>query len=510
MLSTLRGANRRGAQYFRREQARYASKEIRFGTDARMQMLMGCNKLADAVGVTLGPKGRNVVIEQAWGPPKITKDGVTVAKSIEFKNRMMNIGASLVKQVASTTNDVAGDGTTTATILARHIYKEGCEAVAAGMNPMDLLRGINLGVEGVLKHLNENRKDITTSEEVKAVATISANGDETIGRLIADAMDKVGKEGTITVNDGKTLQHELEVVEGLKFDRGYISPYFITNTKTQKVELENPYILLCDKKISSFKAILPTLEHVLNNRSSLLIIAEDVESEAIATLVLNKLRLGLNICAVKAPGFGDHRKALIQDIATVVGGTVVTEETGMKMEELDASVLGRAKSITVTKDDCIIMEGEGDKADVETRCDQIRGAIDVTKSDYEKEKLQERLGKITGGVAVIKVGGASEVEVGEAKDRINDALNATKAAVEEGVVPGGGSALLFAAQQLGGIATANNDQTVGVNIVKNACKVPCRMIADNAGHEGAVVVGNLLRLVMHTHTHTNYWVYVRA
>ncbi|PHJ26112.1 chaperonin [Cystoisospora suis] len=475
---------------------RYASsKDIRFGSDARNQMLAGCNRLADAVGVTLGPKGRNVVIEQTYGSPKITKDGVTVAKSIELSNKMMNLGAQLVKQVASTTNDIAGDGTTTATLLARAIFKEGCKAVDAGMNPMDLLRGINLAVEKILKHLNSVTKTVTTSEEIFNVATISANGDKVVGRLIADAMEKVGRDGTITVSEGKTLSHEMELVEGLKFDRGFISPYFITNTKEQKVELEKPYILLYDKRISSVKSILPVLEFIVQNQASLIIIAEDVDSEALATMVVNKLRLGLKICAVKAPGFGDHRKAMLHDIAVMTGGQVITEETGSNIEDAQQvpQMLGQAKSVTVNKDTTLIIEGAGTKATIDERCDQIRVSMEQTHSEYEKEKLQERLAKMTGGVAVIKVGGASEVEVSEAKDRIQDALCATKAAVEEGIVPGGGAALLYASETLKDIETVNYDQKVGVNIVRNACKQPCKTIADNAGHEGAVVVGNLLR-----------------
>eukprot|EP00921_Rhytidocystis_pertsovi_P007876 GHVQ01013045.1.p2 GENE.GHVQ01013045.1~~GHVQ01013045.1.p2 ORF type:complete len:591 (+),score=124.74 GHVQ01013045.1:92-1864(+) len=476
----------------------FASKDILFGAEARSQMLLGCNKLADAVGATLGPKGRNVVIDQSFGGPKITKDGVTVAKSIEFSNKAMNLGAQLVKQVASTTNDIAGDGTTTATVLARAIYKEGCEAVAAGMNPMDLLRGINMAVEHILCELDRVKKTVTTSEDVFNVASISANGDKTIGKLIADAMDKVGREGTITVNDGKTLQHELELAEGLQFDRGFISPYFITNSKTQKVELEKPLILLHDKKISSVKALLPVLEHVLQNQSSLLIVAEDIDSEALATMIVNKLRLGLKICAVKAPGFGEQRKAMLHDLAVMTGAQVITEETGMKLEEAlkenMAGMLGGAKSVTITKDHTIIMEGNGARGEaVVERAAELRNAIDNTTSDYEKDKLKERLAKMTGGVAVIKVGGASEVEVSEARDRLQDSLCATKAAVEEGIVAGGGVALLYASRVLDKLVPENGDQKVGFNIVRNACKVPCKLIAENAGHEGAVVVGNLLR-----------------
>lgn len=475
-------------------QKRNASKDIRFGSEARMAILSGCNKLADAVSVTLGPKGRNVIIEQSFGTPKITKDGVTVAKSIEFSNRLANLGAHMIKQVAANTNDKAGDGTTTATILARSIFQQGCKAVDSGMNPMDLLRGINKGVEKVLEYLNSIKKNVTTQEEIFNVATISANGDKVIGQLIADTMKKVGKEGTITVTEGKILQHELEVVEGIKFDRGYISPYFINNSKDQKAELDKPHILIHEKKISTVKALLPVLEHVLQNQSSLLIIAEDVDSDALATLIVNKLRLGLKICAVKAPGFGEQRKALIHDIAIMTGAKVVTEEAGLKLDDPDViNYLGKAKSISVTKDSTLIMEGEGNKEEINERCESIRNAIKTNTSEYEKEKLQERLAKITGGVALIKVGGISEVEVNEIKDRIQDALCATKAAVEEGIVPGGGSALLFASKELDSVQTDNYDQRVGVNIIKHACKAPIKQIAENAGHEGAVVAGDILR-----------------
>lgn len=475
-------------------QKRNASKDIRFGSEARMTILSGCNKLADAVSVTLGPKGRNVIIEQSFGTPKITKDGVTVAKSIEFSNKLANLGALMIKQVAANTNDKAGDGTTTATILARSIFQQGCKAVDSGMNPMDLLRGINKGVEKVLEYLNSIKKNVTTEEEIFNVATISANGDKVIGQLIADTMKKVGKEGTITVTEGKILQHELEVVEGIKFDRGYISPYFINNSKDQKVDLDKPYILIHEKKISTVKALLPVLEHVLQNQSSLLIIAEDVDSDALATLIVNKLRLGLKICAVKAPGFGEQRKALIHDIAIMTGAKVITEEAGLKLDDPDVvNYLGKSKSITITKDSTLIMEGQGNKEEINERCESIRNAIKSITSEYEKEKLQERLAKITGGVALIKVGGISEVEVNEIKDRIQDALCATKAAVEEGIVPGGGSALLFASKELDSVQTDNYDQRVGVNIIKHACKAPIKQIAENAGHEGAVVAGDILR-----------------
>lgn len=477
------------------QQVRNVSKDIRFGSDARVQMLAGCNRLADAVGVTLGPKGRNVVIAQPFGTPKITKDGVTVAKAIELANKTENLGAQLLKQVAATTNDIAGDGTTTATILGRAIFKEGCKAIDAGMNPMDVLRGIHLAVDSVLSALASSRKEISTSEEIVSVATISANGDAQVGALIGEAMAKVGREGTITVAEGKALQHTLEVVEGLRFDRGYLSPYFITNAKEQKVELDAPYVLLVDKRLSQIQQLLPALEFVLQNQAALIIIAEDVESEALATLVVNKLRLGLRVCAVKAPGFGDGRKAQLYDLATLTGGKVLSDDTpSVADEKIDVvGMLGRAKSVVVTKDSTLMMEGKGDKGEISERCEQLRSLIQQTSSDYEKEKLQERLARLTGGVAVIKVGGASEVAVGEAKDRIQDALCATRAAVEEGIVPGGGVALLYASQSLKDLKVENAEQKVGVEIVQKACQVPCKLIADNAGHEGAVVVGNLLR-----------------
>eukprot|EP00455_Lapot_gusevi_P033519 TRINITY_DN3665_c0_g1_i9.p1 TRINITY_DN3665_c0_g1~~TRINITY_DN3665_c0_g1_i9.p1 ORF type:complete len:562 (+),score=298.06 TRINITY_DN3665_c0_g1_i9:85-1770(+) len=477
---------------FQPKQLRFFAKDIKFGVEARQLMLAGADKLADAVQATLGPKGRNVVIDQSFGSPKITKDGVTVAKAIEFADRHMNLGAHLIKQVASTTNDVAGDGTTSATVLARAIFREGCKSVAAGMNPMDLRRGINLAVDKVIETLRKGHKDITSKEEITQVATISANGDRYLGELIANAMEKVGREGVITVGDGKTLHDELEVVEGMKFDRGFISPYFITNSKTQKCELENPYVLLYEKKISNLQSILPLVEAVVKQNRSLLIIAEDVEGEALATLILNKLRGGLKICVVKAPGFGDNRKANLQDIAILTGGQLITEELDMKLESVSIEQLGCAKRVTVTKDDTILLDGMGSKEDIQERCNFIRNAITQTTSEYEKEKLQERLAKLSGGIAVIKVGGASEVEVGEKKDRIVDALNATKAAVEEGIVPGGGTALLYASQVLEDIKLANFDQEIGARIVKNAIRVPSQTIADNAGEEGAVVIGKLL------------------
>lgn len=475
-------------------QVRNFAKEVRFGVDCRAAVLSGVEKLADAVQVTLGPKGRNVIIEQAYGSPKITKDGVTVAKAIEFENRYQNVGASLVKQVASATNDVAGDGTTTATVLTRAILSEGCKSVAAGMNPMDLRRGINLAVEHVLADLKTRAKMISTTEEIAQVGTISANGEKEIGDLIARAMERVGKEGVITVADGKTLENELEVVEGMKFDRGYISPYFITDAKTMKCELDDPFILIAEKKISQLQPLLPILEASMKSQRPLLIIGEDVESEALATLIVNKLRAGIKVCAVKAPGFGDNRKANLQDIAVLTGGQVISEELGLKLETTDISMMGRAKKITITKDDTIILDGGGDKSAIGERCDQIREAIAQSQSDYDREKLQERLAKLSGGVAVLKVGGGSEVEVGEKKDRVTDALNATKAAVEEGIVPGGGVALLYASKSLDAVKEKldNFDQTVGVQILQTALRVPLKTIADNAGVEGAVVVGKLL------------------
>ncbi|KAK3264863.1 Mitochondrial chaperonin 60 [Cymbomonas tetramitiformis] len=468
------------------------AKDLRFGVECRAGILAGVDKLADAVQTTLGPKGRNVVIEQAYGSPKITKDGVTVAKSIDFKDKLQNVGASLVKQVANTTNDIAGDGTTTATVLTRAIYAEGCKAVAAGMNPMDLKRGIDAAVKAVVENLKSQAKMITSSDEIAQVGTISANGDKEVGDLIARAMEKVGKEGVITVAEGRTMENELEVVEGMKFDRGYISPYFQTNAKTQKAEFENAYILMYDKKISGLNTILPLLEQVLQQQRPLLIIAEDVESEVLATLIMNKLRAGVKVCAVKAPGFGENRKANLQDMAVLTGGTVVSEDIGLKLENVDLSMLGQAKKITITKDDTIMLDGAGTTEGIEERCDQIRDAMESSTSDYDREKLQERLAKLSGGVAVLKVGGASEVEVNEKKDRVTDALNATRAAVDEGIVAGGGTALLYASKVLDGLEMENFDQKVGVDIIKHALKVPCKTIANNAGEEGAVVVGKLL------------------
>ncbi|PIA36131.1 hypothetical protein AQUCO_03400205v1 [Aquilegia coerulea] len=470
----------------------YAAKDIQFGVEARGLMLRGVEELADAVKVTMGPKGRNVVLEQSFGAPKVTKDGVTVAKSIEFKDRVKNMGASLVKQVANATNDVAGDGTTCATVLTRAIFSEGCKSVAAGMNAMDLRRGINMAVDAVVTNLKSRARMISTSEEIAQVGTISANGEREIGELIAKAMEKVGKEGVITIADGKTLYNELEVVEGMKLERGYISPYFITNEKNQKCELENPLVLIHEKKISSITSVVKVLELAMKRQRPLLIVAEDVDSEALATLIINKIRAGLKLCAIKAPGFGENRKANMQDLATLTGATLITEELGMNLEKVDLDMFGSCKKVTISKDDTVVLDGAGDKKDLEERCEQIRSAIESSTSDYDKEKLQERLAKLSGGVAVLKIGGASETEVGEKKDRVTDALNATKAAVEEGIVPGGGVALLYASKELDKLQTANFDQKIGVQIIQNALKMPVHTIAANAGVEGAVVVGKLL------------------
>ncbi|KAF5198052.1 60 kDa chaperonin [Thalictrum thalictroides] len=462
----------------------YAAKDIQFGVDARGLMLRGVEELADAVKVTMGPKGRNVVLEQSFGAPKVTKDGVTVAKSIEFKDRVKNMGASLVKQVANATNDAAGDGTTCATVLTRAIFSEGCKSVAAGMNAMDLRRGINMAVDAVVTNLKSRARMISTSEEIAQVGTISANGEREIGELIAKAMEKVGKEGVITIADGKTLYNELEVVEGMKLERGYISPYFITNEKNQKCELDNPLVLIHEKKISSIASVVKVLELAMKRQRPLLIVAEDVDSDALATLIINKIRA--------APGFGENRKANMQDLATLTGATLITEELGMNLEKVDLDVFGSCKKVTISKDDTVVLDGAGDKKALEERCELIRSAVESSTSDYDKEKLQERLAKLSGGVAVLKIGGASETEVGEKKDRVTDALNATKAAVEEGIVPGGGVALLYASKELDKLQTANFDQKIGVQIIQNALKMPVHTIASNAGVEGAVVVGKLL------------------
>jgi chaperonin GroEL len=468
-----------------------AAKEVKFEGDARQRMLNGVNVLADAVKVTLGPKGRNVVLDKSFGAPRITKDGVTVAKEIELSDKFENMGAQMVREVASKTNDVAGDGTTTATLLAQAIVREGLKSVAAGMNPMDLRRGIDIAVDAIVDDLAARSKRINTEAEVRQVGTISANGESEIGDMIAKAMQKVGKEGVITVEEAKGLDTELEVVEGMQFDRGYLSPYFITNADKMLTELEDPYILLHESKLSSLQAMLPVLETVAQSGRPLLIIAEDVEGEALATLVVNKLRGGLKVAAVKAPGFGDRRKAMLEDISILTNGTVVSEDLGIKLENVTADMLGRCKRVSINKDDTTIVGGTGKKSDVEGRCAQIRAQIEDTTSDYDREKLQERLAKLAGGVAVIKVGGATEIEVKERKDRVDDALNATRAAVEEGVVAGGGSALLFAARKLKKVKTANDDQKVGIEIVRRALEAPVRQIAENAGVDGAVIAGKL-------------------
>mgnify|MGYP000044406003 FL=1 len=469
-----------------------AAKDIMFGTDARSKMLKGVETLAKTVKTTLGPKGRNVILDKSYGAPKITKDGVSVAKEIELADKFENMGAQLVKEVAQKTADKAGDGTTTATVLAEAIIKEGVKAVAAGMNPMDLKRGIDMAVEAVVADVKSRSKDIKTSEEIAQVGTISANGDRTIGEYIARAMEKVGNEGVITVEDAKGLETELDVVEGMQFDRGYLSPYFITNPDKMNCEFENPYILLYDQKISNLQPLIPVLEAIVQSGRALLIVAEDIEGEALATLVVNRIRGGLKVCAVKAPGFGDRRKAMLQDIAILTGGQVISEELGMKIENVTLDMLGSAKRIEVTKDDTTIIDGDGEKDLIAARAAQIRKEIEETTSDYDREKLQERLAKISGGVAVLKVGGASEVEVKEKKDRIDDALNATRAAVKEGVVAGGGVALLYAGKALDKLAPANQDQKVGIDIIRKATQAPIRQIVENAGLDGAVVAGKLL------------------
>jgi chaperonin GroEL len=468
-----------------------AAKDVKFDTDARNRMLRGVNILADAVKVTLGPKGRNVVIEKSFGAPRITKDGVSVAKEIELEDKFENMGAQMVKEVASRTNDEAGDGTTTATVLAQAIIKEGLKSVAAGMNPMDLKRGIDLAVTKVIESIKASARDVTDSDEVAQVGTISANGEAEIGRQIADAMQKVGNEGVITVEENKGLETETEVVEGMQFDRGYLSPYFVTNPDKMVAELEDCLVLLHEKKLSSLQSMVPLLEQVIQSQKPLLIIAEDVEGEALATLVVNKLRGGLKIAAVKAPGFGDRRKAMLQDIAILTGGQVISEDLGMKLESVTMDMLGSAKKIQITKDETTIVDGHGEKAEIEARVAQIRQQIEETTSDYDREKLQERVAKLAGGVAVIRVGGMTEVEVKERKDRVDDALNATRAAVQEGVVVGGGVALIQAGKVLDGMTGANSDQTVGINIVRKALEAPLRQIAENSGVDGSVVAGKI-------------------
>jgi chaperonin GroEL len=468
-----------------------AAKDVKFSTDARERMLRGVDVLANAVKVTLGPKGRNVVIDKSYGAPRITKDGVSVAKEIELEDKFENMGAQMLREVASKTNDLAGDGTTTATVLAQAIVKEGAKAVASGMNPMDLKRGIDLAVDAVVKDLKKNARKITSNSEIAQVGTISSNGDEEIGRYLAKAMEKVGNEGVITVEEAKTADTELEVVEGMQFDRGYLSPYFVTNQDKMRVELEEPYILIHEKKLSNLQAMLPVLEAVVQSGKPLLIIAEDVEGEALATLVVNKLRGGLKIAAVKAPGFGDRRKAMLEDIAILTGGTVVSEDLGIKLENVTLNMLGRAKKVAIEKENTTIIDGVGSKAEIDGRVAQIRAQIEETTSDYDREKLQERLAKLAGGVAVIRVGGSTEVEVKEKKDRVDDALHATRAAVEEGILPGGGVALLRAVKALDTIQAANQDQRVGIDIIRRAIEAPVRQIAENAGAEGSVIVGKL-------------------
>jgi len=469
-----------------------AAKEVKFGVEARQKMLDGVDILANAVKVTLGPKGRNVVLDKSFGAPRISKDGVTVAKEIELADKFENMGAQMVREVASKANDNAGDGTTTATVLAQAIVKEGAKAVAAGMNPMDLRRGIDLAVTAVVTDLEKKSKKLTGTGEVAQVGTISANGEVEIGNMIAKAMEKVGNEGVITVEEAKTLATELDVVEGMQFDRGYLSPYFVTNSEKMICEMENPYILLNEKKLSNLQAMLPILEAVVQSSRPLLIIAEDIEGEALATLVVNKLRGGLKVAAVKAPGFGDRRKAMLEDIAILTGGTVISEDLGIELESVTLDMLGTTKRVSITKEETTIVDGAGKKKDIEARCNQIRVQVEDTTSDYDKEKLQERLAKLAGGVAIIRVGGGSEVEVKERKDRVDDAMHATRAAVEEGIIPGGGAALIYAGRALDKLKTENDDQTVGVNIVRKAIQAPARQIAENAGEDGSVIVGKLL------------------
>jgi len=469
-----------------------AAKDVKFGADARARMLRGVDILADAVKVTLGPKGRNVVIDKAFGAPRITKDGVTVAKEIELADKFENMGAQMVREVASKTNDQAGDGTTTATVLAQAIVREGGKSVAAGMNPMDLKRGIDLAVEAVVAELKKRSKKVSTTEEIAQVGTISANGEVEIGLMIAKAMDKVGKEGVITVEENKSLETELDVVEGMQFDRGYLSPYFITNAEKMISELEDPYILIHEKKLTGLQPLLPVLEAVVQSGRPLLIIAEEVEGEALATLVVNKLRGGLKVSAVKAPGFGDRRKAMLEDIAILTGGQMISEDLGIKLENVTLAMLGRAKRVLIEKENTTIIDGSGKKKEIDGRIAQIKAQVEETTSDYDREKLQERLAKLAGGVAVIKVGGATEVEVKERKDRVDDAMHATKAAVEEGIVPGGGAALLYATRLLDNVKGANPDQQVGIEIVRRALQAPVRQIAENAGMDGAVIAGKML------------------
>jgi chaperonin GroEL len=476
-----------------------AAKDVKFGAQARERMLRGVDILADAVKVTLGPKGRNVVIDKSFGAPRITKDGVTVAKEIELADKFENMGAQMVREVASKTNDTAGDGTTTATVLAQAIVREGAKAVAAGMNPMDLKRGIDKAVAHVVAELESKTRKITTSAEVAQVGTLSANGESEIGEMIAQAMEKVGNEGVITVEEAKSIQTELDVVEGMQFDRGYVSPYFITNAEKMIAEMDNPYILIFEKKLSQLQPMLPLLEAVVQSGRPLVIVAEDVEGEALATLVVNKLRGGLKIAAVKAPGFGDRRKAMLEDIAILTGGEVISEDLGIKLESVTLAQLGRAKMVRIEKENTTIVDGAGEKDQITGRCEQIKAQIEETTSDYDREKLQERLAKLAGGVAVIRVGGSTEVEVKERKDRVDDALHATRAAVQEGIVPGGGVALLRASTNLGGLKGANNDEQVGIEIIRRAIQAPLKQIAENAGKDGAVIAGEVLRDGTYTH-----------
>jgi chaperonin GroEL len=469
-----------------------SAKEVRFSVDARDRMLRGIDTLAHAVRVTLGPKGRNVLLDKSYGAPRITKDGVTVAKEIELEDKFENMGAQMVREVASKASDVAGDGTTTATVLAHAIVREGAKAVAAGMNPMDIKRGIDLAVEAVVLELQKNSKKVTSNEEIAQVGTISANGDAEIGRFLADAMKKVGNEGVITIEEAKSTETELEVVEGMQFDRGYISPYFVTNAEKMRVEMDDPYIFIYEKKLSGLQEFLPLLEAVVQTAKPLVIIAEEVEGEALATLVVNKLRGGLKVAAVKAPGFGDRRKAMLQDIAVLTGGQAISEDLGIKLENVTLAMLGRAKKVTIEKENTTIVSGAGKKADIEARIHQIKAQIEETTSDYDREKLQERLAKLAGGVAVIRVGGATEIEVRERKDRVDDAMHATRAAVEEGILPGGGVALLRAGEALKKVRTDNDDQKTGVAIVRKALSWPARQIALNAGEDGSVIVGKIL------------------
>jgi chaperonin GroEL len=468
-----------------------AAKDVRFGTEARNKMLRGVDILADAVKVTLGPKGRNVVLDKSFGAPRITKDGVTVAKDIELPDKFENMGAQMVREVASKTSDTAGDGTTTATVLAQAIVREGAKAVAAGMNPMDLKRGIDRAVETVVANLRDSARNVTTSEEIAQVGTISANGDREIGDMLAQAMQRVGNEGVITVEEAKGLETQLDIVEGMQFDRGYLSPYFVTNADKMITEMEDAYILLFEKKLSSLQALLPVLEQVVQSARPLVIVAEDVEGEALATLVVNKLRGGLKVAAVKAPGFGDRRKAMLEDMAILTGGQVISEDLGIKLENVTLDMLGRARRVRIDKENTTIVDGAGSKDDITARCNQIRRQTEETTSDCDREKLQERLAKLAGGVAVIHVGGATEVEVRERKDRVDDAMHATRAAVEEGIVPGGGVTLLYAAKALDGLKPENDDQRVGVDIVRRALQAPIRQIVENAGVDGSIVVGKL-------------------